>query len=94
MGTFALKHAGESEDVMRKKSGWVAGVFVVMAVTGVVSASASFVDVSRVDVIGDFRETVAQLDGIKAQGERARVDMIDNIGPEGAVYSYTKPTNR
>jgi hypothetical protein len=82
------------EDVKRAKSGWVAGVFPVMAVTGVVSASESFADVSRVDVIGHLRETVAQSDSMKAQGERVRVDVIENIGAEGAVYSYTKPMSR
>ena len=54
------------EDVMRAKSGWVAGVFAVMVVTGVVSASESVVDVSRVDVIGHLQEAVVQSDSMKA----------------------------
>jgi hypothetical protein len=79
---------------MRGKSMLAVAFLVVMAVTGVVSASDSFAGASRVDVIGDLRETVAQSDSMKAQGERVRVDVIENIGSEGAVYPYTKPMSR
>ena len=77
---------------MRGKNKLAVAFLVVMAVIGVVRASDSFADVSRVDVIGDLRETVAQSDSMKVQG--VRVDVIERIGSEGAVYSYTKPMSR
>ena len=79
---------------MRGKSMLAVAFLAVMAVTGVVRASDSFAGASRVDVIGDLRETVVQVDSMKAQGERVRVDVIENVGSEGAVYLYTKPMSR
>jgi hypothetical protein len=86
--------ANHKEDVMRGKSMLVVACVAVMAVTGVVSVSESFAAVSRVDVIGDLRETVAQSDSMKAQGERVRVDVIESVGSEGTVYPYIKPISR
>ncbi|MBH0178944.1 MAG: hypothetical protein HP491_14060 [Nitrospira sp.] len=79
---------------MRGKSMLAVSCVAVMAVTGVISVSESFADVSRVDVIGDLRETVAQSDSMKAQGERGRVDVVESAGSEGTVYPYTKLMSR
>lgn len=79
---------------MRAKSMLRVGFLAVMAVTGVVNTSDCFADARRVDVIGSLQETVVQSDGMKGQGDKVRVDVIERIGSEGAVYPYTKPMSR
>jgi hypothetical protein len=83
--------SNHEEDVMRVNSMLVVGFFAVMAVMGDVTASESFFDARRVDVIGNLRGTVVQSDSTKAGGTSMRVDVIGRIGSEGPAYSYTKP---
>jgi hypothetical protein len=79
---------------MRTRGRKLVGFLAVIVVTAVVNASDSFADAHRVDVIGNLGGTVVQSDGIKAQGNRVRVDVIERIGSGGAVYPYTKPMSR
>lgn len=79
---------------MRAQCVLTVGFMAVMVLTGVVNASESFADARRVDVIGSLQETVAQTDGMKSQGDRVRVDVIERVGSEGVVYPYTKPMSR
>ncbi len=71
---------------MRVKSMLTVGIFSVMAATTSFAAPAN-----RVDVIGTLHETVAQEDSVKAGSEQRRVDVIESIGPQGAVYTYSQP---
>lgn len=99
-GYLAFKHAGESrskhinqkEDVMRVQGILMVGFLAVMAVTGATNTADSFAsDAYRVDVIDALHETVAQQDSVKTQNQKTRVDVIETIGSDGAVYPYTKP---
>ena len=77
---------------MRVKGISIVGFLAVTAVTGVTNASDGFAsDTHRVDVIDALHESVAQVDSMKARSQMKRVDVIETIGSEGAVYPYTKP---
>ena len=67
------------------------GFLSIIAATGLFVTSNGFAAdaYQRVDVIGTLNERVAQLDSMKARGERVRVDVIGSIGSEGPVYPYT-----
>lgn len=79
---------------MRARGRKLIGFLAVIAVTAAVNTSDSFADAHRVDVIGNPDGAVVQSDGMKAQGNRVRVDVIERIGSGGAVYPYTKPMSR
>ena len=77
---------------MRAKGRLMIGFLAVMAVTGATHASHSFAsDAYRVDVIDALHEKVAQQDSVKTQNQKTRVDVIETIGSDEAVYPYTKP---
>jgi hypothetical protein len=77
---------------MRAKSMWAIGFLSMVAATGVMNVSDSVAsDANRVDVIESLHETVAQEDSVKAGVEWTRVDVIENIGSEGAGYPYSQP---
>ncbi len=46
----------------------------------------------RADLIGSLQETVAQPDSMRRKG-LMRVDVIERIGSEGLVHSYTPPVS-
>ncbi len=71
---------------MSVKSILTVGVFSVMAATTSFASAAN-----RVDVIEMAQETVAQEDSVKAGSEQKRVDVIERIAPQGAVYPYSQP---
>mgnify|MGYP001399065142 FL=1 len=71
---------------MSVKSILTVGVFSVMAATTSFASAAN-----RVDVIETVQETVAQEDSVKAGSEQKRVDVIERIAPQGAVYLYSQP---
>lgn len=72
----------------------VIGFLATVAITGVTNVPESLaVDGHRVDVIDALHETVAQADSVKAGSERMRVDIIENIEPEGPGYPYGTPMN-
>jgi hypothetical protein len=80
---------------MTTKSTLRIGFFVMVAASGVVSATDSFaLDASRADLIETLNPKVAQLDSNKDGDQPKRVDVIGSIGSKGPAYTYTKPTSR
>lgn len=77
---------------MRVESMLSVGFLSIVIATGIGNVPDGFAsDKHRVDVIDALHERVAQLDSMKTQSQKTRVDVIETIGSEGAVYPYTKP---
>jgi len=76
---------------MSKNSLFTMGVLsVIIAVGGVALSNSSALAFHRADLIESLQETVAQPDSMRVKGWM-RVDVIERIGSEGPVQSYTPP---
>jgi hypothetical protein len=85
----------QKEDAMSVKSVLRMGFLSMLAATAALNASNSFAaGAQRVDVL-DSVPTGAQWDSMKAAGDQAmRVDVIESIGSDGAVYPSTSGAMR
>ncbi len=62
----------------------------VVAIEAIAMSSGDALAFHRADLIGSLQGTVAQPDSMRRKG-LMRVDVIERIGSEGPVHSYTPP---
>jgi hypothetical protein len=62
----------------------------VVAIEVIAMSSGDAMAFHRADLIGSLQGTVAQPDSMRRKG-LMRVDVIERIGSEGPVHSYTPP---
>jgi hypothetical protein len=76
---------------VRKNRLFMLGVLSVGVVVGLgVMSNSSALAFHRADLIESLQETVVQPDSMRVKG-LMRVDVIEHIGSEGPVQSYTPP---
>lgn len=75
---------------MTVKKVFAMGMVSMAVAFGVTALSSSAQAFHRADLIESLQETVAQPDSMRVKGWM-RVDVIESIGSEGPVHSYTPP---
>ncbi len=76
---------------MRKKGLFVMSALSMIAVVGGVAMSnGSALAFHRADLIASLQDTTVQADSMRGK-KLMRVDVIESVGSEGPVHSYTPP---